>query len=345
MTDRDLLEYYDRAFDARARSLSEYTHEERALLTQRECIQSWSLAPGEISLVPRQWRTEEMILTILRNHRVQAFDIMRNMRDIEFTKTICNTIAERYPDSSFLAYIPDRFKTNEMCLSAVVASGGHELEHVPEHLQTEEICNAAIMDYPNAIGFVFCQTKGLCMLAFRNSLHNMEGASGYGAINVYEYFDDTMLTPTLFAELIDVDPDVIRELDSADLWKVLPKLLCMARKICTLNATHGLLRNDKVLNRIKCGRLRRHIVRTLTAEKLSMLCELQLSTLSVTEIVVAYTTTDTFGDVLGLDIGRHRIERKRRTTEGKSFGNPPQPILSWADCWALAHAVNGLYSC
>ena len=46
-------------------------------------------------------------------------------------------------DPYSLEYVPDRFKTEEMCNKAV-RSEPYTLRYVPDHLKTQEMCNEAL---------------------------------------------------------------------------------------------------------------------------------------------------------------------------------------------------------
>ncbi|MFA7287105.1 MAG: hypothetical protein WC052_05585 [Patescibacteria group bacterium] len=318
--------------------LSEYSSEERSQLSQQECVQSLDMAPEEVKLMPPKWRTEAMIVRALRAFRdgENMEDMLPHLLKYEFTKFICDMIVNQFPNGRYFGYIPDRYKTNEMCKNAV-AMRGYDLGYIPEQLQTEEICVIAIKHYPAAIAYVNRQTRDLCILSYKISLHR---GSDFG---IYHLFDEKLLTVSLFNDLIDVYPSVVYELDSEDLWKVLPKLVTITREVCMFRARDKVAASETrgkpgVLSRIKCGRLRRCIVRTLTVEKLSTLRELQLSTLSMAKIVAVYATTNTFGPMHN-DHNNERIRFRMHV-----LGISRLKLLSWSDCWDLALLVKKLSS-
>jgi len=276
-----------------------------------------------------------MILQALRQSLTNAEvdDLVQILDADDFTKEICDIIAAKYPKAYYLAYIPNRFKTREMCNTSVRESMGRELEYVPEHLQTEEICKFAVEHNPYGIVYVYRQTKELCVLAFKNS------PKSEIEFDIYDMFDAEVLTPSLFVELINIESNIVRDMDSEDLWKVLPTLLAFTREACKERASNKFelepeetYYETEVLSIIKSQRIRRYIVRTLTAEKLLTLHDLKLSPLSITEIMLAYATTDTFGP---MQLNDSRIERR---ILGKS-----RPVLSWDDCWKLAALVRSDY--
>ncbi|MFA7287106.1 MAG: hypothetical protein WC052_05590 [Patescibacteria group bacterium] len=266
-----------------------------------------------------------MILYALQLHDDHglACNIIDSLDRDEFTKAICDTFAAKFPKSDYLCRIPDQFKTKEMCMSSVI-TWPYNLGFVPAFLQTEEMCIATIERSPDAIEYVYHQTHELCMLAFKS-------AARYGGEipNIYGIFDNAMMTPLLISEMIDVNPDVVHELDSVDLWKVLPKLLSLAREICKSRTTEPQRWRFDITSRIKCQKIRRCIVQILTAEKLSALLSQRLSTLCMLEIIAEYATTAIFGSIMRVSSDRMRYSKL----------DGPRPILSWADCWALAKVI------
>ena len=55
-----------------------------------------------------------------------------------------------------LSYVPDQYKTQEMCNEAVEKSP-EVLEHVPEHLNTQEMWNREVQSSPWMLEHVFDQ--------------------------------------------------------------------------------------------------------------------------------------------------------------------------------------------
>ena len=45
--------------------------------------------------------------------------------------------------TTLMAHVPDRFKTQEMCIEAV-ACNPYTLKYIHGHLKTEEMCNEAV---------------------------------------------------------------------------------------------------------------------------------------------------------------------------------------------------------
>ena len=61
---------------------------------------------------------------------------------------MCNEAVDIEPVS--LAYVPDRFKTQEMCVDAV-RRYTYTLYYVADHFKTQEICNEAMFNSPWAL--------------------------------------------------------------------------------------------------------------------------------------------------------------------------------------------------
>ena len=51
-----------------------------------------------------------------------------------------------------LRYVPDRYKTQQMCDKAILESGG-TLKSVTDYYRYQEMCNKAVNIYPHALEF------------------------------------------------------------------------------------------------------------------------------------------------------------------------------------------------
>ena len=70
-----------------------------------------------------------------------------------------------------LGYVPEEFKTPEVCLAAV-QNDGEALEYVPEELKTPELCLIAVQKYRQALRHVpeKLKTAELCLLAVQSDV-------------------------------------------------------------------------------------------------------------------------------------------------------------------------------
>ena len=55
--------------------------------------------------------------------------------------------------SYLLRYVPDQYKTQQMCYKAILENGG-TLESVPDCCKNQEMCNRAVDDCPDGLEFV-----------------------------------------------------------------------------------------------------------------------------------------------------------------------------------------------
>ena len=72
------------------------------------------------------------------------------------------------PDISALKYIPEEFKTEEICLEAV-KNNSYALQHVNN--QTEEICLEAIKKDGYCLRYVNNQTDKICLEAINKNIN------------------------------------------------------------------------------------------------------------------------------------------------------------------------------
>ena len=84
-------------------------------------------------------------------------------------KTIAEALAEVKIDYSQLQHIPEKFKTAELCLEAVI-DNGWALEFVPTKLKTIKLCRKAVKSTGNALQYVpdEYRTAEICLLAVEN---------------------------------------------------------------------------------------------------------------------------------------------------------------------------------
>ena len=54
---------------------------------------------------------------------------------------------------SVIRYVPDQYKTKEMCNRAIIENGG-TLKSVPNRYETHEMCNKAVNNYIHALEIV-----------------------------------------------------------------------------------------------------------------------------------------------------------------------------------------------
>ena len=64
---------------------------------------------------------------------------------------MCNEIMRTMLES--FGRIPDRFKTQEMCIKAVEVDSSF-LQIVPDHFKTQQICNNAVRDDSSSLQYV-----------------------------------------------------------------------------------------------------------------------------------------------------------------------------------------------
>lgn len=118
--------------------------------------------------VPETIKTKEICLAAARNNHESIDYAPREMRKnlymdfvketgeiqevpgLYFTPEMAEVAAQ---DGFMLQYVPEKFRTKEICEGAV-ETYGKALEDVPEKLKTEEICVKAIQNDPKAIEFV-----------------------------------------------------------------------------------------------------------------------------------------------------------------------------------------------
>jgi hypothetical protein len=69
-------------------------------------------------------------------------------------------------NGSALKFVPEKYKTAEICLAAV-QNYGYALEYVPLELITNKLCTEAVRRNPRALFFFFfsLRTRALCRLA------------------------------------------------------------------------------------------------------------------------------------------------------------------------------------
>ena len=55
--------------------------------------------------------------------------------------------------SYLLSYVPDQYKTQQMCDKATPENAG-TIKYVSDYYKNQEICNKAVENYCHALGFV-----------------------------------------------------------------------------------------------------------------------------------------------------------------------------------------------
>ena len=64
---------------------------------------------------------------------------------------MCKHAVKKLPYLS--RYVPDRYKTQQMCVKALLENCG-TLNSVPDYYKSQEMCNKAVDNYPYALEFV-----------------------------------------------------------------------------------------------------------------------------------------------------------------------------------------------
>jgi hypothetical protein len=112
-----------------------------------------------------QYLLDERDLHYIQKLKTGRYRNLRNVPVAHRTKNVCYTALDENFMRNF-PYVPDKFKTVQMCEWAV-SNFGQALEFVPEQFKTEALCELAVSKFGQALEFVPEQfkTEALCELA------------------------------------------------------------------------------------------------------------------------------------------------------------------------------------
>lgn len=86
-----------------------------------------------------------------------TLDFLKNMNPDYMVQSTANRIFEKQPELFY--NIPDKFKTKELCESAL-KQDGYYLKLIPDEKKTVDLCKLAIENSPYAIPFILDEMKG-----------------------------------------------------------------------------------------------------------------------------------------------------------------------------------------
>ena len=95
-----------------------------------------------------------------------------------------------------LAYVPDHFKTQGMCIKTV-AVDLWQFWNVPDHFKTKKMCERAVEDEPYTLKFVpdHLKTKKMCERAVKKDPYNLK------------FVPDHIKTQEMCERVVEDDPD------------------------------------------------------------------------------------------------------------------------------------------
>ena len=153
--------YYSKAFFVFNVPINHIPEEHRTIEMCNTAIEE---SGTNLEYVPMKLRTKELCKAAVQQYPWMFEKVPDAVKDYDFCRWAVS-IADNLGRENF-KYVPDQFKTPELCMIAV-KKDGRMLEHIPSSLITEEMCIAAITTTHAAVQLVpdSLLTEDMCILA------------------------------------------------------------------------------------------------------------------------------------------------------------------------------------